>query len=121
MSLKLPLGGFNWDEATSQFNEDFINICNTNSHIGYFIEADFQYPEKLLELYNDLSFLPEKIGIEKVEKLAVNLHDKKRIFHSHNKFRTNIKSQISFGKLHRIIKFNQKAWLKSYIDMNVDL
>ena len=77
MSLKLPLGGFNWDEATSQFNEDFINICNKNSHIGYFIETDFQYPEKLLELDNDLPFLPEKIRIEKVEKLAVNLHDKK--------------------------------------------
>ena len=91
MSLKLPLGGFNWDEATSQFNEDFINICNTNSHIGYFIEADFQYPEKLLELYNDLSFLPEKIRIEKVEKLAVNLHDKKRIFHDFEKdFYTNV-------------------------------
>ena len=28
---------------------------------------------------------------------------------------------ISIEKVHIIIKFNQKTWLKSYIDMNTDL
>ena len=28
--------------------------------IGYFLEVDVQYLEKLRELYNDLSFLPKK-------------------------------------------------------------
>ena len=26
-----------------------------------------------------------------------------------------------FKKMHRIIKFNQNAWLNAYIDMNTDL
>ena len=30
-------------------NEDFIKSRNEDSDIGYFIEADVQYPEKLLE------------------------------------------------------------------------
>ena len=44
--------------------------------VGLF-EIDVQYPEKLHELYNDLPFLPEKMKIEKIEKLAAKLHDKK--------------------------------------------
>ena len=42
---------------------------NEDSNIEYFIEADVQYPEKLHELHNDLCFLPERMKIEKVEKL----------------------------------------------------
>ena len=32
-----------------------------------------------------------------------------------------MKSWISFLKKCRVIKFNQKIWLKPYIDMNTDL
>ena len=39
-------------------------------------EVDVQYLEKLHELHNDLAFLPERMEIEKVEKLVANLHDK---------------------------------------------
>ena len=40
---------------------------------------------------------------------------------SHKKFKTSIKSWISFEKVHRVIKFNQNFWIKPYIDMNTDL
>ena len=36
----------------------------------YFPEVDIQYPEKVHDLQNDLSFLPERMKIETVEKLA---------------------------------------------------
>ena len=32
--------------------------------------------KNLLELHNDLPFLPERMKIEKVEKLVANLHHK---------------------------------------------
>ena len=40
------------------------------------IDADAQYVEKLHELHKDLKFLPERMKIEKVEKLVANLLDK---------------------------------------------
>ena len=42
-----------------------------------FFEVDVQYSQKLHDLQNDLSFLLERIKIEKVEKLVANLHEKK--------------------------------------------
>ena len=76
MSQKLPVKRFEWIKDTHQFNEDFIKIYNEESNEGYFLEVDVQYPKKINELHNDLPFLAERTKIEKVEKLAANLHDK---------------------------------------------
>ena len=59
--------------------------------------------------------------IEKVQKFVANFHDKKKICYSHQKFKTSMKSWISFEKVHRVIKFNQKDCLKPYTDMNTEL
>ena len=39
-------------------------------------ELDVQYLKKLHDLHNDLPFLPERIKVEKVEKLEASLRDK---------------------------------------------
>ena len=72
MSQKLP----NDFKDTSQFNKDFIKSYDEESDERYYFEVHAPYPEKLHELHNDLTFLPERMKIEKVEKLAANLHDK---------------------------------------------
>ena len=59
--------------------------------------------------------------IEKLEKLVANLHDKTEyVIHIRN-----LKQALNHGlvlkKLHRVIKFNQNAWLKLYVDMNANL
>ena len=76
MSQKLPVNNFEWIKDTSQFNEDFIKNYNEEIDEGYFLEFNVQYIEKLCEIYNDLPFLPERMKIEKLEKLVANLHDK---------------------------------------------
>ena len=76
MLQKIPVNNFEWIEDTSQFNKNFIESYNEESDEGYFLEVDIKYTEKLHELHNDLPFLPEKMKIEKVEKLVTNLHDK---------------------------------------------
>ena len=83
-----------------------------------FFEVEAQYPEKVHELHNNLPFLPERMKIEKVEKLAANLHDKTEyVMHIRN-----LKQALNHGlvlkKVPRVIKFNQNAWVKRYIDVN---
>ena len=41
----------------------------------YLLEVNVQYLEKLHEIHNYLPFLPERMNIEKVEKLLANLYD----------------------------------------------
>ena len=60
MSQKLPVNGFKWENDLSRFNERFIKNYNENSDIGYFLEVDIDYPEKLFNLHKDLPFLPER-------------------------------------------------------------
>ena len=109
MSQKLPVNSFEQIKDISQFNEDFIKSYNEESTEGDFLEVDVQHPEKLHELHNDLPFLPERMKIEKVEKLVTNLHDKTE-YAIHIR---NLKQALNHGlilkKVHRVIKFRQKA------------
>ena len=121
MSQKLPVINFEWIEDTSQFNEDFMKDYNEEGDKRYFLEVGIQHLEKLHDFHNDIPFLPKRIKIEKVKKLAANLHDKTEyVIHMRN-----IKQALNHGlvlkKVHRAIIFNQNAWLKPYIHMNTDL
>ena len=121
MSQKLPVNNFEWIKDTSSLNEDFIKICNKESDEGYLLEVGVQFPEKLHEHYNNLPFLPERMKLGNMEKLVANLHDKtENVIHIRN-----LKQALNHGlvlkKVHRLIKFNHKAWLKPYIDMNTEL
>ena len=54
-------------------------------------------------------------------KKLKNFHDKKEhVIHIRNLKRA-LNHGLVLTKVHRVIKFNQKAWLKSYIDMNTEL
>ena len=120
MSQKLPVNNFEWIEDTSSFYEDFIKNYNEESDEEYFHEVDVQYPEKLLKLHNDLPFSPERMKLEKVEKLVTNLHDKTEyVIHIRN-LKQALNHELILKKVYRAIKFNQKGWLKPYININTE-
>ena len=55
--------------------------------------------------------------IEKVKKPVANLHDKtKYVMHIRN-LKQALNHELVLKKFHRIIKFKQKDWLKSYINI----
>ena len=73
------------------------------------------------KLHNDLPLLPERVKLEKVEKLAHNLHDKPEYIKHIRNLNQALNHRLVLKKVHRVIKFNQNAWLNRYIDMNTDL
>ena len=81
MSQKLPVNGFKWVEKSrlSRFNEIFIKNYDENSNKGYFLEVDVDYPKKLLDLHNDLPFLPGRKKVNKIENLICSIEDKKNM------------------------------------------
>ena len=71
----------------------------TKKVIKDFFEVDVQYLDKLHDLQNDL---PERMKIEKVEKLVANLQQA-------------LHHVLVLKKVDRVIKFNQNTCLKLYI------
>ena len=59
--------------------------------------------------------------IEKVEKLVAHLHDKTEYVIQIRNLKQALNHRLILKKAHRVIKFNQHALLKPYIDRNTDL
>ena len=122
MSEKLPINGFKWVNDVSEMNKKFIKSYDKqNSDKGYILEADVDYPSKLHKLHSDMSFLPERMKIDKTQKLVCNLHDKKKYVVHISILKQALNHGLKLKKVHRVIEFNQEAWLKKYIDMNTEL
>ena len=123
MSQKLPVKNFKWikKEELSKFNKDFIKNFDENGNIGYFLEVDIDYWKELFNLHKDLSFLPESKKVNKVEKLICSTeYKKKNVIHIRS-LKQALINGLKLKKVHRVIQFKQKAWLKVYIDMNTEL
>ena len=81
------------------------------------------------KFHEDLLFFPERL--KRLEKLVVNLHDKKGyVIHIRN-LKPALNHELVFRKVHRVIKFNRKAclnikfnlkaWLKPQTVMTIEL
>ena len=121
ISQKLPVNGFKWGDDLSQFNEDFIKNYDENSYIGYFLVVDVEYPKKLFSLHKDIPFLPKREKINKCKKLFCSIEDKKKYIVHIRALKQALNHGLKLKKLHRVIQFIQKEWLKPYIDMNTKL
>ena len=121
VSQKLPLNGFKWVEKSrlSRFNEIFIK--NYNGNKGYFLEVDVDYPKELFNLHKDLPFLSERKKVNKVEKRICNIEDKEKYVMHTKVLKQALNHELVLKNVHRVIQFNQKDWLKSYLDMNTKL
>ena len=85
-----------------------------------FSKLMFNILKKLHEIHNYLPFLPGRIKIKR-QKLAANLHDKTEYAIHIRSLKEALNNELVLKKVHVVIKFNQNAQLKPYIDMNTYL
>ena len=70
---------------------------------------------------NIYHFYPKEKKVEKVEKLIYNIEDKKKYVIHIRALKQALNHGLKLKKLHRIIQFKQKVWLKVSINMNTEL
>ena len=110
-----------WVKNTLKIDEEFIKNYDEDSDKGYILEVDVKYPRKLHDLHSDLPFLPKRMKIDKCKKLVCNLRNKKIYVVHIRSLKQALNHGLKLKKVHRIIEFNQEAWLKNYIHMNTEL
>ena len=91
-----------------------------NSDQGCILEVDVEYPKDFYKLHNVLPFLLERTKIKKRE-LACDLYNKQSYVAHIRTLKQTLNHGLIFKNVRKVIKFNQRAWLKPYIDINIKL
>ncbi|XP_065639659.1 uncharacterized protein LOC136072381 [Hydra vulgaris] len=102
MSKPLPTHGFEW------MSEEELKNWKSTSCI---LEVDLEYPEHLHDLHNDYPLAPERLKIDKVEKLVPNLNHKKNYVIHYENLKLYERLGLKITKIHRGVKFEESPWI----------
>lgn len=144
LSKHLPIGIYEWVDrytGTSSnpntnrlfYDQNAIMNLQDDGEQGYIFEVDLDYPQELHDKHNDYPFCAEKqtlpeeayeiLGMDsnKIKKLLLTLHDKKNYVIHFRMLKLALRHGLKLKKVHRILKFEQRCWLKAFIDLNTRL
>ena len=88
---------------------------------GCILEVDLEYHKNLHDTHNEYPLAPERLRINKVDKLIPNLNNKVKYVLHHKSLKQYLDLGLKLTKIHRGVKFNERAWLKDYIQLNTNL
>ena len=133
----LPYDEFEWLSDDEIDSIDF-NCVGAENDVGYILEVDLKYPCELHNLHNDCPLAPEKmkgnkdmlsdyclsiaekydIKVGDVAKLIPNLRNKSCYVLHYRTLQLYVSLGVVAEKIHRIMKFKQSDWLKSFVMFN---
>ena len=136
----LPHSEFSWVEDLSGFTRDFILNLDEEGEWGYTLEVDLGYPEQLHHSTADFPLAPESGHItsdmfsnfmesfhktlnpgstyKSSRKLLLTQYDKEHYIVHFAALKFYLQMGLTLTKVHRVVRYRQKAWLKPYIDFN---
>ena len=136
MSQSLPTGGLTWEEA--DFSPD---AWPDDGERGCLLEVDIHCPSELHDFFKDYPPAPEKMEITfdmlssrqrelliaftdspeawtSVPKLVPSLDSKTKYVVHYRALKLYLQLGMKVTKVHRIVSFDQRPWLREYIDFN---
>uniref|UniRef100_A0A6P7H123 Uncharacterized protein LOC114343128 n=1 Tax=Diabrotica virgifera virgifera TaxID=50390 RepID=A0A6P7H123_DIAVI len=118
MSQCLPYAKFEWVDT----NIDVLSIPD-DGDTGYILQVDLEYPEHLHYLHKDFPFCCEHQVPpgSNFKKLMTTLHNKTEYTLHYRNLKQALNAELKLTKIHKVLKFQQSAWLKPYIDLNTKL
>lgn len=140
LSRPLPVKGFKW-LGEAEIRKLNVNAINVNDEVGYLFEVSLEYGEHLHDLHNDFCLAPERYQpsydelsplqkrmilmyglkqIENVSKLIPNLKNKRNYVVYGTTLRMYVELGLKITEIHRVMSFEQKAWLAPYIQHNTE-
>ena len=120
MSQKLPHKNFRWLDEAKLVDFD-PTLINTEDEAGYILQVDLEYPKELHDAHNNHPLAPESLLINKIYKLTPNLYNKtKYTLHLKNP-QLYLSLALKLTKIHKVLAFDQKDWMRPYIALNTDL
>ena len=137
MSQPLPVGKFEWCLVYPTLHQ--IRRWRANRKIGYILEVDLDYPEELHDEHNAYPLAPEKQVVpkewmspyqmalvggqpeDKTTKLLLTLRNKTRYVLHYRALQQYLDLGMRLRKIHKILKFEQRAWMEPYISLNTEL
>ena len=137
---KFPVNQFRFwseDEINDKYDVFRLSKIDKDSDTGYILEVDLEYPPELHDLHNDYPLAPEKLTVtdemlgpyartfpdrpKPTEKLVPNLQNKTKYVLHYENLKLYLKHGLRLTKIHRVLEFRQKAWLKEYVDFCIEM
>ena len=126
-------------DPSNETTEAVLSTSKDADH-GFILEVDLDYPTSLHRQHNDYPLAPEKLAITKdqmspyqqklIDDLGVSISCEKLVPNLMNRSRyvlhyRNLQLYLSLGmhltKVHKVLKFDQTAWMAPYIEKNTHL
>ena len=145
MRYKQPYKNFHWlsDEKCKLICTEVVrNIKSEEADTGFIAEVDLSYPTDVQDTTLDLPLAPEASSVQEdqlsphmkrlwqhyygtrpyhgTKKLLLTHHDKQRYIVHHRALAYYVKKGLRITRCHRALGFDQKAFMKDYVDYHTE-